>query len=305
MIYAEMIHCLHEAPDGYDCDMAAPEHSSGVIGPVTLIVNDLQRCIEFYGVSLGMRLLRSDDATATLGAGELELLHLEASPSAPRAGRSTGLYHLAILLPTRADLARQLRRMLEAGVQLHGGADHDVSEALYLADPEGNGIEIYRDRPREEWEYSGGQIRMGSGDLDVRGLLASADDSTAQMPDGTTMGHIHLRVSDLPAAEAFYREVLGFDVTTRYGNQATFLSKFGYHHHLGLNTWASLGATPPPQGAAGLKHFVIYARDAEELAAVEAKAVQIGADCRKEGAGLCLRDPSGNHVLLLVRKSEG
>ena len=279
--------------------MSKEQPSHRVVGPVTLIVNDLHRCIEFYRDKLGMKLLKSEGPRTTLGAGELELLHLEENPSAPRAGRSTGLYHFAILLPTRADLARQLRRILESGIQLHGAADHDVSEALYLADPEGNGIEIYRDRPREQWEYSGGQVRMGTGDLDLRGLLASADDGGAEMAAGTIMGHVHLRVSDLPAAEAFYRDVLGFDVTTRYGNQATFLSKFGYHHHLGLNTWGSLNAPPPPEGAAGLKHYVVYAQGAEEMARIESKAAEKGIDLLKERSGLRLRDPSGNHILYL------
>jgi catechol 2,3-dioxygenase len=268
-----------------------------VLGPVKLIVNDLQRCIEFYRDSLGMRVLGTKEALAVLGAENLELVELEVNKSASRGGRTTGLYHLAILLPRREELARQLRRMLDAGVQLHGAADHDVSEALYLADPEGNGIEIYRDRPREQWAYENGQIRMGSSQLDLRELLNSADGGGAQMPADTVIGHVHLRVSDLPAAEAFYQNVLGFEVTTRYGREATFLSKFGYHHHLGLNTWGSLGAPPAPDGAAGLKHFVLYADGPAELAAIASRADE-HAPARAEPQ-LLLRDPSGNHVLVV------
>jgi catechol 2,3-dioxygenase len=273
-----------------------------VVGPVALRVADLGRAVGFYGDALGLALNREDGAAAALGAGGRDLILLEERPGAPRPRRSTGLYHLAILLPSRRDLARALRHLAESRVPFQGFADHRVSEAIYLADPEGNGIEVYRDRPREEWIYDGGRLRMATDPLDVDGLMGELagtgePEPWTGLPAGTRMGHVHLRVSDLAAAEAFYRDLLGLDVTTRYGNGASFLSKEGYHHHLGLNTWESAGAPPPPEGALGLKSFRLHL-PAAELRRIRAGMEERGIAGEETGDGMLLRDPAGNAVEL-------
>jgi catechol 2,3-dioxygenase len=284
-----------------DAQAPAPPSSSTaapVVGPVALRVADLGRAVGFYRDALGLAVHRQDGAAAALGAGGRDLVLLEESPGASRPRRATGLYHLAILLPTRRDLARALRHLAESRVPFQGFADHRVSEAIYLADPEGNGIEVYRDRPRAEWIYDGGRLRMATDPLDVDGLmgeLAGADEPWAGLPAGTRMGHVHLRVSDVAAAEAFYRDLLGLDVTTRYGSGASFLSKEGYHHHLGLNTWESAGAPPPPEGALGLKSFLLHL-PAAELRRIRAALEERGIAGEETRDGMLLRDPAGNAV---------
>jgi catechol 2,3-dioxygenase len=244
-------------------ETSMPNHPPSIIGPVTLNVANLANSLGFYRDALGLKIHRNDGTSASLGAGGEDLLILEEHPGAARPRHSTGLFHFAILLPSRLELAKKLGHLVATRTPLQGMSDHLVSEAIYLADPEGNGIELYRDRPREDWIYDQSQLRMTTDPLDVDGLLAELDEDDDDhayraMPPEAVMGHVHLRVSDLPAAEAFYRDTLGFDVTTRYGNSASFLSKNGYHHHLGLNTWNSLGAPPPPPGSLGLKHFAIH-----------------------------------------------
>jgi len=271
---------------------------------VALNVADLGRSVAFYRDALGLRARPQDGASAVLGAGGEDLVVLHERSDAVRPRHATGLYHLAILVPTRRDLARALRHLAESGVHFQGFADHRVSEAIYLADLEGNGIEVYRDRPREEWVYDDGRIRMTTDPLDVDGLLAEIRDDREPwdgLPSGTVLGHVHLRVSDLPAAEAFYRDVLGFDVTTRYGDSASFLSKAGYHHHLGLNTWESQGAPAPPAGALGLHRFHVRL-PAGALAEIRAAAEARGVPVESAPEGLLVRDPSG-HVAVLAGAS--
>src|SRR4051812_31941684 len=179
----------------------------------------------------------------------------------PRPPGTTGLFHLAILVPTRVELARAARRVMRFGWSLTGASDHLVSEALYLNDPEGNGIEIYRDRPREEWRYDErGEMQMATIPLDLDGVmgeLAPDANGDAGMPAGTRTGHVHLQVSELPAAEEFYEHGLGFDVTVRSYPGALFVSAGGYHHHIGMNTWTSQGGSPPPPGSRGLDWFQV------------------------------------------------
>jgi catechol 2,3-dioxygenase len=273
---------------------------------VTLTVADLARSVEFYETNLGLKPRKVEGAIAYLGAGAGDLLILEEHADAPRPGRTTGLFHTAFLLPSRAALARQLQHLAQLRTPIQGMADHLVSEAIYLADPEGNGIELYSDRPRSNWIYNAGQIRMTAEPLDVENLLAEAGSSEANwrgMPIDTTVGHIHLRVADVDAAETFYRQVLGFDLTTRYGRSASFLSVNGYHHHVGLNTWESLGAPPAPPGARGLKHFEVRLNALADLKRIEDVATKAGLPTRAIENGLGLRDPSGNSVI--VRAAEG
>jgi catechol 2,3-dioxygenase len=217
--------------------------------------------------------------------------------------RRTGLYHLALLLPSRRDLAEALARLAQSRWPLTGASDHLVSEALYLNDPDGNGIEIYRDRPREEWPHANGRIEMATLPLDLDGVLAELGGDhavPAEVPSGTTMGHVHLQVADLDAAEAFYSGVLGFDVTVRGYPGALFVSAGGYHHHLGLNTWHSAGAAAPADGSIGLRSFDVVLPDAGALAAVLERTRVAGLEPQATGeaGSAMLRDPSGNAVVL-------
>jgi catechol 2,3-dioxygenase len=220
------------------------------------------------------------------------------APSRPRG--TTGLFHLAILVPGRPDLARALQRVAEAGWHLSGASDHLVSEALYLSDPEGNGIELYRDRPRDQWPVRDGSVQMATLPLDLDGVLGELrrEDATAGMPTGTRMGHVHLNVGDLGAAEAFYSGALGFEVTVRGYPGALFVSAGGYHHHLGLNTWAGEAAPAPPPGSLGLRQFEIILPSPESLAFEEDRLREAGAEPDREGDRVRVTDPSGNRVVL-------
>lgn len=282
---------------------SGPEASHLAVGPVSLTVADVAGARAFYERAIGLRTLAVDGGRATLGAaGGAPLVELVGDPDAPpRPPRTTGLYHLAILVPGRAELARALQRVIGAGWRFTGASDHLVSEALYLDDPEGNGIELYRDRPRQEWTYEpGGELRMATDPLDLDGLMRELPgDADPGMPAGTTLGHVHLNVADLDATEAFYSGLLGLDVTVRSYPSARFLSRGGYHHHLGTNVWAGAGAPPPPPGSRGLRHFGFRLGGAGEPAAVRERLEGAGVEVRENGGdGLLAADPSGNAVLL-------
>ena len=248
-----------------------------MIGRVRLRVADADRVRSYYERTIG---LRADGLV--LGADGTPLIELIDDPDAPAAPPgSTGLFHLALLVPDRPALAQAVRRVVESGERFTGASDHFVSEALYLRDPEGNGIEIYRDRPRSEWEYEpNGELRMGTVALDIDSVMAELPDGDDPgMPEGTRMGHVHLHVADLPSSESFYAGDLGLDVTVRSYAGALFLSRDGYHHHIGLNTWQGEGAPPPPEGSRGLEDFELLLPD---------------------GDGSVRVDPSGNHVRVLA-----
>jgi catechol 2,3-dioxygenase len=274
------------------------------IGDLALTVADLDRSIDFYTGPLGFEVIAREGGDATLGAGGRPLLYLTELPGAkPWPGYATGLYHFAILLPTRADLGRWLRNWLSYGYPLPGQGDHLVSEALYLSDPDGNGIEIYRDRPRHEWQWDGDSVRMDSLPVDIRGLLDLAESEGqpwSGFPAGTTVGHIHLQVGDIPQAAAFYRDVLGFDIVAQMPS-ALFVSAGGYHHHLGLNTWHSRGAKPAPEGTAGLRNFTIDFADDASRAAVLERVSNAGQDVEWEDGIAVVRDPWSNKLRLRVR----
>ena len=242
------------------------------MGAVHLSVADLDRSVAFYESALGLGVTARDGDTATLGA---ELLVLTEVPGAARADGYAGLFHFALLVPERVDLARWLVHAARSDVPLTGLSDHFVSEAIYLDDPDGHGIEIYWDRPRALWE---GQVaqRLTTLRLDVADLVRDVE-SGAGLPPSTVMGHVHLRVSDIPAARDFYTAALGLEVMASYGTQAVFLGAGGYHHHLGANTWQSAGAPPAPEGTARLERFTVIAPDLEPAA---------------------LTDPSGNRLTI-------
>jgi catechol 2,3-dioxygenase len=276
------------------------------MGPVELTVADLERSLAYYTEAIGLAVLQRDATGATLGVAGKPLLLLSEQPGAapwPRGGRSyTGLYHFAILVPTRADLGRWLRHWLDSGLPLPGQGDHLVSEALYLEDPDGHGIEIYRDRPREEWTWSQGQVRMASDPVDIRGLLAEAERAGAPwagLPAGTRLGHMHLQVGDVAGAEAFYHGVLGFDVVARMPT-ALFVSAGGYHHHIGMNTWHSRGAGPAPADSVRLRFFTIDLPTEEARQAVVARLEAAGIAHTEQGGVVTIQDPSRNTILLQV-----
>jgi catechol 2,3-dioxygenase len=270
------------------------------IGAVHLTISDLRRSVRFYETHLGFTVHRRDDRSAWLGAGAADLLILTQCETAPRVRGTTGLYHFAILVPSRADLARSLRRLVATDTIMQGAADHGVSEALYLADEDGIGIEIYRDRPRDQWPMAGGRLSMGADPLDLETLLDEAGraDSAAGLPSGTVIGHVHLHVSTLDEAQKFYVDLMGFELTQRYGPSALFVAAGGYHHHIGLNTWAGVGAPPPPPGAIGLKHFEVTLPGSAAREAVVSRLNAAGVVPEPVDGGLLIRDPARNAILL-------
>jgi catechol 2,3-dioxygenase len=238
----------------------APLDPRTSVGHVHLRVTDLDRTLEFYRDVIGFREAWRDGGTVMLSAEgsypfALGLTATDAPAPAPR--RRCGLYHAAFLLPNRAALGRLLRRLLERDVALDGASDHLVSEALYLHDPEGNGLELYADRAREAWAWREHEVDMTTRQLDLRDLLAAGGDRSAPAPEGTRLGHLHLRVSALDRAEAFYHEAVGFDVTLRRYPGAIFFSAGGYHHHLGTNVWAGEGIPPAAPDGPGLWYFTV------------------------------------------------
>lgn len=274
------------------------------LGQVALTVANLDRSVRFYTETIGLAVIDHRATGAVLGVVGDALVSLVELPGArPKPPRTTGLYHFAILLPSRLGLARSLRHLVEARWPLQGAADHLVSEALYLADPDGNGIEIYRDRPRGEWTVIGDQVQMATDPLDVDGLFAElAQDGRAWtgLPAGTTIGHVHLHVADLRQAEEFYCGLLGFDVMLRGYPGALFVAAGGYHHHLGLNIWAGAGAPPQPAGTAGLRHYTVLLPDSSSLKGVLDRLEQAQVPAEAYQDGWLVRDPSHNGLWLAV-----
>ncbi len=274
------------------------------LGYVHLTVSNLERALDFYQQSLGLQLHRRQNGTAALGAGAGDLLRLTENPQARRVSRTTGLYHFAILVPDRLELAQVLRRIAETQTVVQGFADHGVSEAIYLPDPDGNGIEIYRDRPRAEWPYRNGELAMVTDPLDTHGLLrelAGHSKPWGGLHPGTVLGHMHLHVSNLIVAERFYRNIIGFELMQHFGDSAAFMAAGGYHHHLGLNIWNGVGAPKPPPDAVGLRWFVIELPTQAEVDAIADRARAGDAPLEEQPEGFLLRDPAGNGVVITTR----
>lgn len=276
------------------------------VGLLALTVADLERSLVYYGEAIGLAILERDTASATLGvAGQPLLLLTEQAGAAewPRGGRSyTGLYHFAILVPTREDLGRWLRHWLELGLPLPGQGDHIVSEALYLEDPDGHGIEVYRDRPRDGWQWSAGQVRMGTGPVDIQGLLneaARGDQPWTGLAAGTRLGHIHLQVGDIAQAKAFYHDTLGFDIVAQMPT-ALFISAGGYHHHIGMNTWHSQGAGQAPANSVRLQFYTIDLPTDEARRAVLGRLDAAGIAHTETANAILVNDPWQNTFLLQV-----
>ena len=260
------------------------------MGAVHLTVADLDRSLAYYETQIGLRVHARQDGRAQLGSGGESLLVLTEESGAKPADGYSGLFHFALLVPERSDLARWLAHAARDGVALSGLSDHFVSEAIYLRDPDHHGIEIYADRPRELWEGQVG-MRLTTEPLDTNDLLATLEDPIAEsfdgLAEGTVMGHVHLCVADVERTVEYYRDVVGFGLMAQLGDQAAFLSAGGYHHHLGGNTWQSAGRPYAPEGYARLTQMTIVLPD---QASREALGERVG--------GTEVRDPSGIPVAL-------
>src|SRR5262245_39906514 len=270
------------------------------MGVVELSVSDLDRSLDYWQRVVGLRLLGRGHGRASLGS-DVELMRFVEEPGARPADGHTGLYHVALRVPDRPSLARWLAHAAHDRVELEGLSDHAVSEAIYLRDPDRHGIEIYADRPREMWEGKVFEL-MTTVPLDVDSLLGEVDDPRAEpfdgLPDGTEMGHVHLRVRDVDETVRFYRDVLGMGLMAQLGPMAAFLSAGGYHHHIGGNTWESRGAAPAPPGSATLRYATIVVPDDEELNRVVGRVAHAGEDPEPGDDGVLVRDPSQNALLL-------
>lgn len=266
------------------------------VSEVSIKVKNLENALNFYQHIIGFQVLKKTAEKAILTTdGKTSLLTLEQPEDViSKPDRTAGLYHFAILLPTRADLSVFLRHLLETGYPL-GAADHYVSEALYLNDPDGNGIEVYRDRPSDEWTWNNGLVDMATEELDGKGILAESDAPWTGLPEETLMGHIHLHVNDLKKAEEFYTKGLGFQVVSYYP-QAAFLSTGGYHHHIAINMWQGAGAQTPPKNSVGLDWYsLVYPNVAARENAVQ-QLQQIGAEVKEEAGFYVTADPAGNQI---------
>lgn len=282
--------------DGFTIDPATH------LGHLALTVASLRRSIDYYERAIGLRLLATSGSSATLGVAERPLLVLDEQQGAspwPRGGRGyTGLYHFALLIPSRTALGQWLAHWLALGLPMPGQGDHLVSEALYLEDPDGHGIEIYRDRPRSEWQWSGGRLRMATDPVDIRGLLEAAElapGAWSGMPPATTLGHIHLQVRDIGTSGSFYRDLLGFEVMTSMPS-ALFLAAGGYHHHIGMNVWHSQGMGAAPRGSVRMTYFTVEMPTLAALEAVVDRLANIGAASIHDGHTAAVVDPSGNEI---------
>ncbi|MFJ5791170.1 VOC family protein [Lysinibacillus sp. NPDC093197] len=277
---------FHEKPNTY-------------VTNVEIKVSDLQRSLTYYKELIGFKVLQQESNRATLTAdGNTALLTIVQPESVEQKTRTTsGLYHFALLLPTRRDLANIITHFRQSSVYF-GASDHDVSEALYLRDPDENGIEIYVDRPENDWTWRNDQVHMVTEPLNIPAILVEANGSWEGLPANTVMGHIHLSVSNLAAAEEFYTKGLGFDIVTRYGEQALFISTGRYHHHIGLNTWYSEGAPKLGDNQIGLKSYSLRLDNEVQANKIKANLRQIGASVIDINGGFQTVDPAGNAILL-------
>jgi catechol 2,3-dioxygenase len=270
---------------------------------VTLTVADLDRSVDYYANSIGLGINARENGTARMGVPGRDLVVLDEQECArPGHGRTTGLFHLALLVPERADLAAWLAHAAPAGVRLTGASDHFVSEALYLRDPDGHGIEIYADRPRDTWTtLEDGSLNIGTVALDLHDLMRAKGDSDFDgMRDGTVMGHVHLQVAHLEENRRFYTDLLGLDLMIEMPGQASFLSSGGYHHHLGMNVWAGVGAPPAPPDQARLTRAALELDNVGALDEIESRLAEGGAEPVRDGGRLLVEDPSRNPLELRV-----
>jgi catechol 2,3-dioxygenase len=272
------------------------------IGATALAVRDLDRVAGYYRSLLGLAEIERSADTVRLGAGGVPFLTLEHRPGfKPDDPRAAGLYHNAFLMPTRLDLARWIAHIIKHRIPVSGASDHEVSEAIYLDDPEGNGVEVYCDRPASSWRWQDNMVAMVTEALDVEAILKELDETTPpyeSAPEGLRVGHVHLHVGDVDKAQEFYGGILGLDVVRRRGG-ATFMSSGGYHHHVGANTWRSPGAGLRDPERAGLSWFAFEAADDKAFDAFVARLKAAGIATSDGVDGLEFADPWGNRVRLV------
>lgn len=270
------------------------------VGELSINVMNLARSLTFYQDIIGFNILQKTERKVVLTSDSKTPLVTLVQPIevTEKEMRTTGLYHFALLLPSRADLSRFLHHLLKKQYKF-AASDHAVSEALYLSDPDGNGIEIYRDRPTSEWSWSGNDVKMVTEPLDYKSLLAESELSWGKLPSKSLIGHIHLHVKDLDEAENYYTDGLGFSLVSRYPG-ALFISTGKYHHHLGLNIWNGTNAPAPTENSVGLNWFSLVCADEETRKEKVKQLQQIGATVVKEKEDYLTVDPSGNHIYLTI-----
>lgn len=276
---------------------------------VQLKVADLQRSLEYYTTIIGFQILQQDEQTAYLTVdGTTSFLSLiKVDNALPLRDGLTGLYHIALLLPSRKDLGNIVQHFVQHNIRL-GAADHGVSEALYLNDPDGNGIEIYVDRPASSWQWQDGNVTMYTEQLNFNSILAEADGGWNGLPQGTMIGHIHLSVADIAQSEQFYTNVLDYNVVARYGKQALFISTGNYHHHIGLNTWHSANGSKPSSQHVGLQSFTVVLENEEVAQQIQNSLTAAGFNIEQyEHAPLhggtqifSVEDPNGIRILFTI-----
>jgi catechol 2,3-dioxygenase len=272
------------------------------LGPVHLTVTDLDRSIDFYERTIGLQLARRSDREAALGAGGEALLVLVEEPSARPAGRHAGLYHFALLHPSRLELARAAQRLIGTQTPVSGASDHKISEAIYLPDPDGNGIELAADRSREHWgDLSDPTALGGPMPLDMASLLGmvQGSDPIERASPELKVGHVHLHVGDVDRALRYWGDLIGFEVMTRFPS-AAFIAAGGYHHHLGLNTWRGDGVSPMPPGTVGMRHWTIVLDSEADVDEVRSRLRAGGAPVEDLPNGFLSRDPWANAVAVVA-----
>lgn len=278
-----------------------------IIGKVVLNVENFDNMKTFYKEYIGLDIKSESVKEVSFGAhgDDKVILTLQEVPASEAGGRYAGLYHLALLLPTRKDLGEVLYHLLAAKYPLTGASDHGYSEAIYLNDPEGNGIEIYRDKPVSEWDIrDNGDIAGVTEPMDAEGVIAAAKAPFKGMPSGTYMGHVHLFVSDLAATDEFYKNVLGFDLKFDFGSQAKFFAAGLYHHQIGSNVWAGTDIPALPSGMRGMEYYTIVLNDNSDLTAVKDSldANSYAYEFDAAANEIKLEDPNGIRVLIEVAK---
>ena len=268
------------------------------LGPVHLAVTDLEGSIAFYEDAIGLRLHRREGSVAALGAGGEDLVLLHEESDARRAGRHAGLYHFALLHPSRVELAKALQRLALSRTPISGASDHAISEAIYLPDPDGNGIELAADRPRERWGDLRDPTTIGPAPLDMDDLLSlvAGEEPRREAHRDLVVGHLHLHVGDVERGLAFYRDVLGFEPMTLFPS-AAFVSAGGYHHHLAFNTWRGEGVPPAPPGTVGLRRWTVVLESRDEVDAVRARVAAADIEHEAPDGELLVRDPWSNALL--------
>lgn len=288
---------VHGATSSTDHPILAP---TARLGTTRLVVTDLRRSIAFYEVGLGLEHLGTGDGVARLGTPGDPALELVEREDARRAGRHAGLFHVALNYPSRLELARVGKRLLSHGIEISGASDHGTHEAFYLRDPDGNGLELAADRPREQWPDPQDEYRNGPQPLDVRNLMALVqDDDVVARVDGVVVGHLHLHVGDVDQALAFYRDLLGFDLMARMST-AAFVSLGGYHHHLGMNVWQGQDAPPMPDGVVGMAWWTVRVPARHYLTELAERLDADGTPYSLVDDTLDLRDPWNNRIRIVV-----